>query len=1055
MWMSVERGSSLEPARTMGARWRGHLPWLASLAFALNLGAQANAALVAEYRFEETAYSGAAGEAVDTSGNNRSGRVIGSASSTSGGKSCRGLSTPIEYGSGSNALDTGLDVNTELGNSGSISFWYYSNSQEYSNRVLFDATTSSGARFMLHRDDNSLIAGNPDVDITFTATDSGGSHRTTTDANVFADYYWTHITISWHFASGSSASRQRIYINGSLTSNRNFTSSGALNSGIGTLYMGDNRSTASSYVLSAGGVIDGVRVYSHELSGAEVAAAYALNPPCTYLHHLRLETASASALSGAIVPFTVRACANASCSSTWTGGVTGTLNLSGTGVVAAFPSGSGFSIPAGSSSTTVNAIVTSLGVATASLSELSSTPAGSPKVQCGLGTTPGPLNNCDLTIAGGLHHVRVASTATGLSCSPNSYTLTACANADCSTRYTSGLSGNLSISGGSVAYPAGSAFTMLAGSSTAEVKAQLTQAATYTVGVSGLSVAPTASPGLQCGMGATPSAGGSCQQVIADAGFLLDVPHHVAGDSQSVSISAVRKSDNSLSCTPAFANVSRSINFRCTHNNPSSGFVPVVVAGAALNAANNAAAACDGVGRNVSLAFNGSGVATTTVSHADVGLLGLTATYTGSGADAGLTLTGSDTFVAAPAAFVFSGVTAGPIKAGADFSATVTAVNRSGVKVSNFGRESPAATATLTFAKRRPTGAGSQAGVFSGSLGAFLEGQAQASNLRWSEVGDADLVASSTAYLASGLSISGTTGSGPVGAVGPFVPNHFEVAVTQACASGGYTYSGEPFALTVTARNAAGGITQNHDGGALTSPNFARAVTLSAATNGGLGALAQTSLPASAFAAGTATLNNQTFGFTNKLTAPAAVAIRAVNADGVSSAGQAEGAANLRSGRLRLSNAFGSELKVLKVPVTVQFWSGAAWVQNTADACTVVPASSVVRARYLNHQGAITTAWGTAVQGDVNLAGGRGDLILSAPSNGGTGSVDLAVNLGASTTDQSCLSAHPASVGAQKPWLRALNGSCATTHDRDPSARATFGVFHPESQKVIHSRDLH
>jgi len=94
------------------------------------------------------------------------------------------------------------------------------------------------------------------------------------------------------------------------------------------------------------------------------------------------------------------------------------------------------------------------------------------------------------------------------------------------------------------------------------------------------------------------------------------------------------------------------------------------------------------------------------------------------------------------------------------------------------------------------------------------------------------------------------------------------------------------------------------------------------------------------------------------------------------------------------------------------------------------------------------------VSGNVSLVNGQGNIVLSAPTNDGTGSLDLAVNLGATTTDVSCLSAHPASTGAQRPWLRSLNGSCAATYDRDPTARATFGVFSPESKKVIHTRDL-
>ena len=1050
MWINNDRGCSTPRSR----RRVGAFVWgLACLAAGL-LPRWATAGVVAEYRFEESAYSGVAAEAIDTSGQNAHGRVVGSAGSTSGGHSCRGLSTPIEYGSGSNALDTGVDVDSVLGQSGSISFWYYSNSQEYSNRVLLDATTSSGARFMLHRDDNSLIAGNKDVDLTFVATDSGGSHRSTTDTQLFADFYWTHIVISWHFAAGSLASRQRIYVDGALKVNRNFTSSGALNGGIGSLYVGDNRSTASSYVLSAGGVIDSVRLFNHELSAAEVSTEYTRTHPCSYLHHVRLETASASATSGGLVPFTVRACANATCSTPWTGGLSGALALSGAGLSVSFPVGSAFSIPAGSSSTVVNAILTNAGVATVSLSGLSNTPVTSPAVQCGLGITPGPLNPCSLTVAGGLHHVRVASAASCLTCTPNAYTVTACANADCSTRHTSGLTGNLSIAGGSVAYPAGAGFSIAAGSSSTVVQAQLTQAGTYTVGLSGLSVTPTSSPQVQCGMGATPSPGGSCQQVVADAGFLFDVPHHIAGDSQSVQVSAVRKSDNSLSCTPAFSSVSKSVNLRCTHANPSSGFVPVVVAGSALNAANNAAAACDAVGRTISLAFNASGVATMAVSYADAGQVDLAVTYSGAGADAGLTLSGTDVFVAVPASFGFSGVTAGSIRAGAPFAATVTALNRVGIKTANYGREAAPAGASLSLTKRRPTGLGSQAGVFSGSLGAFVEGQAQASDLRWSEVGDVDLQASASNHLGSGLSISGSTGSGVVGAVGPFIPDHFDVTVTQACAAGGFTYSGEAYAMKVTARNAAGGTTQNYDGGAQTTPNFARNVTVSAATHAGSGSLATSALSAATFIAGEATLTGQRFTFSNKLTAPASVVMRAIDSDGVSSAGQEEGSVNVRSGRLRMSNAFGSERSALQVPVTAQIWSGREWVLHAADGCTVVPAGAVVRSTYFDHRGSVTSGWTTTVQGDIGLSGGRGSMVLGAPSGGATGSVDLALNLGSTASDQSCLSAHPASVGAQRPWLRSLNGNCSSTYDRDPSARATFGVFAPETQRVIHTRDV-
>ena len=91
--------------------------------------------------------------------------------------------------------------------------------------------------------------------------------------------------------------------------------------------------------------------------------------------------------------------------------------------------------------------------------------------------------------------------------------------------------------------------------------------------------------------------------------------------------------------------------------------------------------------------------------------------------------------------------------------------------------------------------------------------------------------------------------------------------------------------------------------------------------------------------------------------------------------------------------------------------------------------------------------------------GGRGLLLLSAPSPTATGSVDVAVNLGSTSTDQSCLSSHPASTGANLPWLRAQFGSangCAGVNDfsRDPSIRATFGVYAPELKRIIHSAEI-
>ena len=1008
-------------------------------------------ALYAEYHFEETSYNGTTGQVQDTSGNGRHAQTVGLASSSASGKSGRGLLIAENTTSTIAALDTGIDIN-DLGLAGTISFWYKSTSSGDGWKLLYDASTSTSAKFYLVREGDVGTDG-IEAGITF-----GTSLKKVYDANGIDDTQWKHVSVTW------SATGMRVYVLNSSCGtdyDESLAATGGIHASTGTLYIGDNRSSAvdgetHTDLASANGTFDLVRIYNHAQTATEVAANCANTAS---LHHLEVTAGVNSATTDTAVVYTIKACANAACSTLYTGGVSGSVSISGTGVTSTYNTGAAFSIAAGSSSTTESVTLSKAdgGTATVGLSGSSPLPAGSPGVYCGLGVTATSSSSCTFNVTPAVHHLEVtAASNTALTCQPITYTIKACSNAACSSTYTGGLSGTLSVTGVTVNYPTGSGFTIANGSATTTITAHATTVGTATASLTGLSITPSNTPQVFCGMGSAAASGASCAITMADSALLFDVPHHVAGDSQAVTVSAVRKADNSLMCTPAFASVSKNVTFKCTHDNPTTGFVPAVVGGAALNAANNASAMCDGTGRSVSLSFNASGVASTTVSYADAGRVGLTATYTGSGSDAGLSMTGSDSFIAVPASFAFSGVTAGPIKAGANFSATVTALNRSNVATPNFGRETTPAAPTLGFTKRQPTGGASQAGTFSGSLGAFSAGAASAAALSWTEVGNGDLTVSLSNHLGSGLGISGTTGSGVVGNVGPFIPSHFTVEVTQACTGASpFTYSGQPFAMTVKARNVAGDLTRNHDGTGSMSPSFARTTALSVVTNGSLGALGTSSLAASAFAAGEAALSTQSFTYTNKLTAPAALVLRAIDSDGVTSENKTEQGPNVRSGRLQISNAFGSGKTSLQVPVTAQYWSGKAWVVNEADSgCASVPSASVVRAAYVDSKGATTTAWSTSVSSIVPLSNGRGAIVLTAPTNGGTGSVDLSVNLGASGTDQSCLSAHPASTGAQQPWLRSLNGSCAATYDRDPSARATFGVFSPETQRVIHTRDL-
>ncbi|MEK8029503.1 DUF6701 domain-containing protein [Ideonella sp. DXS29W] len=882
---------------------------------------------LAEYRMDEYSYTGRVGEVTDSTGNGYSGVRVGSAASHAGGYVCRAIDIPANTDTSISAVDTTVDVDTALGEDGGISFWYRSNAAWVSSpeAMLFDASGSATRPFFLARKSNGALR--------FVVSDTAGALvDVTSSARTIAAGTWTHIAVTWRLKSGTGQSNARIFVNGVQVGATSTTTNGVIDNSLLTLFLGDNRTAdipTNATSSSANGRLDEVSIYNYEISTLEVAADMTVSHSCLPpLHHVEIRHASGS----------------------------------------------------------------------------------------------------------------------GLTCTPSTLTVAACQDAACTTTYTGGLSGTLTATGTpSVVWPSGATFNIASGSSTTTTNVQVTTPGSVVFGVTGLSVTPSNS--TTCNFGSP-----SCTFTAADAGLFFDVPDHAAEASQTVSVKAVRKSDNALSCTPAFASVSKSITFTCGYTNPTTGTLPVRVGGRALNASKSTSAACDGTGQAVTLAFDATGTASTTVQYADVGQMSVAARYAGSGSDANLVMTGSDSFIAAPASFAFSNLPAGPIKAGNAFSATLTARNSSGNATPNFGKETTPAAPTLGFTRRQPTGTGASDGVFSGTFGSYTNGVANASNLSWTEVGRGDLTATLSNYLASGLSASGTTGTG--GAVGRFTPHHFDTTVTPSCASGPFTYSGQPFTTRITAENASGGTTVNYDGSAATSPTFAQATTLTDAGFGKGSFDSAANVAASRFTAGIATVT-PAYTFTSKQDYSAtAMTVRATDADGVTSNGAVEGNTSLRSGRLQLANGYGSEKSSLALSVRVEYWSGLAWVLNSADtACTgTIPASAVAFSNTRDHKGSAAT-WTTTASA-VTISGGVGTLTLAAPSGGSTGTVDLALNLGSSAADQSCLASHPASTGAGLAWLRSRQGSCAATYDRDPSARAAFGVYTPETRKTVHVREI-
>ncbi len=168
------------------------------------------------------------------------------------------------------------------------------------------------------------------------------------------------------------------------------------------------------------------------------------------------------------------------------------------------------------------------------------------------------------------------------------------------------------------------------------------------------------------------------------------------------------------------------------------------------------------------------------------------------------------------------------------------------------------------------------------------------------------------------------------------------------------------------------------------------------------------------------------------------------------------GETKIRFGRLKLSNAFGSEKLDLPIPLEAQFWNGVAFVTNSDDSCSPLAKANVVIGNYVGGLNA-TNLGQTQLAGVGTLVAGKGSLKLSKP--GAVGSADLAIKLAGTSAgdDQSCPSkvvgANPTQpTGAGLAYLQSR--WCGSDYARDPRARIRFGVYKNASE-MIYLREMY
>lgn len=688
--------------------------------------------------------------------------------------------------------------------------------------------------------------------------------------------------------------------------------------------------------------------------------------------------------------------------------------------------------------------------------------------------------NCNIAVANTAcisppHHFEIQGPASGNTCSDHTFSIRAWADAAKTTPYTTGWTGTLTQSGNAASLPNLGAFTIVAGSSAASVT-PITFPSPGTTTFGATAVPPLAGAttcdfggSSSCGftvVGCAPPAPAALNAVDAGANPVSGrITTKTAGSAFNLDIHALNAGR-----TAADQTVGGDILVELLANN---------TAGVALDANNcPTSGTVLAVGTaSLSAGFASIGVPTIVNAWRDVRVR---MRYPATGA-ASVTACSTDNFAVKPSILTAiasdtdwgtagtartlanTGVTGGVVhKAGQPFTLRVTGYNATGAVTSQYDGTVAASASCVLPAS------GCVAGTLTPGSFSATNGTLTSHTASYTEVGAIAVSFTDITFAAvdSGDSVASCAGfhicSGAIN-IGRFVPDHFDISTNTPSfvpGCGSFTYLGQPFGLgtppiwNVTALNSAGATTRNYTGSLFKLT--AGTVSGQAWTSGSGSLVAVGSLPAInvselgsgvgslAFGVGDAASGGGLMFARTALTTPfnASLTLSASVADteGIAytgnpylhnSIGFNGGLAEQRFGRLRLSNAQGSERRLLPLPLTTQYWNGQGFVTNAADNCTTLATPSLT---FFSQTADNQLAAGetTAILNTI-FTGGNGILRLTAPGEGNHGYLDLTI--------------------ATPAWLQ-YNWIDTSGFDDPPRARATFGK-RKGSDKVIIRREVY
>ncbi len=617
-----------------------------------------------------------------------------------------------------------------------------------------------------------------------------------------------------------------------------------------------------------------------------------------------------------------------------------------------------------------------------------------------------------------LHHIQIEHTGAGKTCAPEQLTVRACQDAACTANFTTAnVTGNVTWAGS----PGGTLPFSIASGGTGQTTLSLsTSAQTVTLGTSAISPIPTAASGC------TNAAGGA-------ACSLPFVSSTSCWDAVEVGAAAASPIFTKLAGTAFSLDVLNASNYNSTLT------VELV------NATAGACAALPQLSTQT-VSFSNQKFKTVPFSYANASAntkVRITAgTAVSCSTDAfvirptGLTVTAS---VNADPTGV--SVAATPtLAAGGNFSLTATAVaGYSGTPIIDIAQiiEHTGAVAGGTVvgvfnAANAATGSAVGSAFTYTEVGYFKLGVNGVHDKTFANLDALEVVPECTLDYSNVL-VGGKYGCyignlAPTAYFGRFIPHHFMVTpadfderadlcsggvladLVTPCASP-FTYMGEQMDVnfTLTAANASNSPTQNYTGTfAKLNPRASNATLVWGAVDGttptNMTSRLDTSIVASngsgSFVSGTADISVPiaiTRGAADGPYIALDVGIAPVDSDGVTTVFDMDinndtvmdrtqvnaTSTEVRYGRSRISNAYGSELSPLSLPVMVEYWNGQHYLTNADDSLTVLPVTLG------NYQGNLV-AGETLLTAPI-ITNGQGAIGLSAPGFGNAGSVDVTI----------------------------------------------------------------